>query len=164
MLILAVFQRKHKSSKVTIDNIRRIFSSFFSWLEDEDYIIKSPVRRIHKVKTGTQIKEVLSDENLEQLRDNCTRVRDLAMIDLFASTGMRVGELVKLNREDINSTSVSVSFSVKATRNVSCISMLVQRYICSNISQSGKTENKSIVCVSCQGHTIDYKYQELKQD
>ena len=99
---LTEYQEKKKSSKVTIDNIRRIFSSFFSWLEDEDYIIKSPVRRIHKVKTGTQIKEVLTDENLEQLRDNCTRVRDLAMIDLLASTGMRVGELVKLNREDIN--------------------------------------------------------------
>lgn len=99
---LAVFQRKNKSSKVTIDNIRRIFSSFFSWLEEEDYILKSPVRRIHKVKTGTQIKEVLTDENLEQLRDNCTKIRDLAMIDLLASTGIRVGELVKLNREDIN--------------------------------------------------------------
>lgn len=99
---LAVFQRKHKSSKVTIDNIRRIFSSFFAWLEDENYIIKSPVRRIHKVKTGSQVKEVLTDEHLEQLRDNCSQVRDLAMIDLLASTGMRVGELVKLNREDIN--------------------------------------------------------------
>ena len=101
---LAVFQRKNKSSKVTIDNIRRIFSSFFAWLEEEDYIVKSPVRRIHKVKTGTQVKEVLSDENIEQLRDNCTQTRDLAMIDLLASTGMRVGELVKLNREDINFT------------------------------------------------------------
>ena len=99
---LAVFQRKHKSSKVTIDNIRRIFSSFFGWLEEEDYIIKSPVRRIHKVKTGTQVKEVLTDENLEHLRDNCRQIRDLAIIDLLASTGMRVGELVKLNREDIN--------------------------------------------------------------
>lgn len=99
---LAVFQRKHKSSKVTIDNIRRIFSSFFAWLEEEDYIIKSPVRRIHKVKTGMQIKEVLTDENLEHLRDNCKEIRDLAIIDLLASTGMRVGELVKLNREDIN--------------------------------------------------------------
>ena len=99
---LAVFQRKHKSSKVTIDNIRRIFSSFFGWLEEEDYIIKSPVRRIHKVKTGTQVKEVLTDENLEHLRDNCKQIRDLAIIDLLASTGMRVGELVKLNREDIN--------------------------------------------------------------
>ena len=99
---LAVFQRKNKSSKVTIDNIRRIFSSFFAWLEEEDYIIKSPIRRIHKVKTGTQVKEILTDENIEHLRDNCIKIRDLAMIDLLASTGMRVGELVKLDREDIN--------------------------------------------------------------
>ena len=96
---LAVFQRKNKSSKVTIDNIRRIFSSFFAWLEEEDYIIKSPIRRIHKVKTGTQVKEILTDENIEHLRDNCIKIRDLAMIDLLASTGMRVGELVKLDRE-----------------------------------------------------------------
>ena len=101
---LAVFQKKHKSSKVTIDNIRRIFSSFFSWLEDEDFILKSPVRRIHKVKTGEQVKEVISDENLERLRDNCNCPRDLAIIDMLASTGMRVGELVKLNKSDINFT------------------------------------------------------------
>jgi site-specific recombinase XerD len=99
---LAVFQRKRKSSKVTIDNIRRIFSSFFAWLEEEDYILKSPIRRIHKVKTGSQVKEVLTDENIEQLRDNCITLRDLAIIDLLSSTGMRVGEMVKLNREDIN--------------------------------------------------------------
>lgn len=99
---LAVFQKKHKSSKVTIDNIRRIFSSFFSWLEDEDFIVKSPVRRIHKVKTGEQVKEVISDENLEKLRDRCSCPRDLAIIDMLASTGMRVGELVKLNRNDVN--------------------------------------------------------------
>lgn len=99
---LAVFQKKHKSSKVTIDNIRRIFSSFFSWLEDEDFILKSPVRRIHKVKTGEQVKEVITDENLERLRDKCKCPRDLAIIDLLASTGMRVGELVKLNRNDVN--------------------------------------------------------------
>lgn len=99
---LAVYQRKHKSSKVTIDNIRRILSSFFSWLEEENYIVKSPVRRIHKVKTGAQVKEVLSDENLETLRDSCTNIRDLAIIDMLSSTGMRVGELVKLNREDVN--------------------------------------------------------------
>ena len=99
---LAVFQRKRKASRVTVDNVRRIFSSFFAWLEEEDYIIKSPVRRIHKVKTGAQVKEVLTDESLENLRDTCVHPRDLAMIDLLASTGMRVGELVKLNREDVN--------------------------------------------------------------
>ena len=99
---LTEYQEKKKSSKVTIDNIRRILSSFFSWLEDEDYILKSPVRRIHKVKTGTNIKETYSDEALELMRDNCTELRDLAMIDMLASTGMRVGEMVLLNREDID--------------------------------------------------------------
>lgn len=99
---LTDYQARKQSSRVTIDNIRRILSSFFTWLEDEDYILKSPVRRIHKVKTGTNIKETYSDETLELMRDNCTELRDLAMIDLLASTGMRVGEMVLLNREDIN--------------------------------------------------------------
>lgn len=97
-------QSERNSSRVTIDNIRRILSSFFAWLEDEDYIVKSPVRRIHKVKTGTNIKETYSDETLELMRDRCTELRDLAMIDILASTGMRVGELVLLNRDDINFT------------------------------------------------------------
>lgn len=99
---LTDYQTERKSSKVTIDNIRRILSSFFSWLEDEDYILKSPVRRIHKVKTATTIKETYTDEALETMRDNCETLRDLAMIDMLASTGMRVGELVLLNRDDIN--------------------------------------------------------------
>jgi site-specific recombinase XerD len=99
---LTEYQSKNQSSRVTIDNIRRILSSFFSWLEDEDYIIKSPVRRIHKVKTTSSIKETYSDEDLEKMRDNCEELRDLAMIDMLASTGMRVGEMVLLNREDID--------------------------------------------------------------
>ena len=99
---LTDYQITKNSSRVTIDNIRRILSSFFSWLEDEDYIIKSPVRRIHKVKSSTVIKETYSDESLEIMRDNCNELRDLAMIDMLASTGMRVGEMVLLNREDIN--------------------------------------------------------------
>ncbi len=99
---LTDYQNDHKSSRVTIDNIRRILSSFFSWLEDEDYIVKSPVRRIHKVKSATTIKETYSDESLELMRDNCNSLRDLALIDILASTGMRVGELVLLNVDDIN--------------------------------------------------------------
>lgn len=96
------YERTRNSSKVTIDNIRRIMSSFFAWLEDEDYIVKSPVRRIHKVKTATVTKEVLSDEDLEALRDNCKNPRDLAIVDMLSSTGMRIGELVQLNITDIN--------------------------------------------------------------
>ena len=99
---LTNYQKRHNSGKVTIDNIRRILSSYFSWLEDEDYIVKSPVRRIHKVKTAKVVKDTYTDEELELMRDNCESNRDLAMIDLLTSSGMRVGELVTLNREDIN--------------------------------------------------------------
>ena len=99
---LTNYQRERHSSRVTIDNIRRILSSFFSWLEDEDYILKSPVRRIHKVNTASNIKETYSDETLELMRDSCSEMRDLAMIDLLASTGMRVGEMVLLNRDDVD--------------------------------------------------------------
>ena len=99
---LSDYQDLKKSSKVTIDNIRRIFSSFFSWLEDEDYILKSPVRRIHKIKTPRTIKEILSDEDIEVLRDNCKEIRDLTLIEILISTGIRVGELVKINRKDID--------------------------------------------------------------
>ena len=101
-IYLDSYQQKSRAGKVTIDNIRRILSSFFSWLEDEDYIVKSPVRRIHKVKTCKTVKETYSDEALEIMRDQCGNIRDLALIDLLASTGMRVGELVLLNREDID--------------------------------------------------------------
>ncbi len=96
------YQQTSGATKVTVDNIRRILSSFFSWLEDEDYIVKSPVRRIHKVKVGKTVKETYTDEALEQMRDHCDGIRDLALIDLLASTGMRVGELVKLNKADID--------------------------------------------------------------
>lgn len=99
---LTSYQKRKNLSRVTVDNVRRILSSLFAWLEDEDYILKSPVRRIHKVKTATNIKETYTDESLELMRDSCTELRDLAMIDMLASTGMRVGEMVLLNRDDIN--------------------------------------------------------------
>ena len=99
---LADYQEKKESSKVTIDNMRRILSSFFGWLEDEELIIKSPVRRIHKVKSSKVIKETYSDEELEKMRDSCDEIRDVALIDFLSSTGMRVGELVRLNIEDID--------------------------------------------------------------
>ena len=99
---LVAYQKINDCSKVTVDNIRRNISSFFSWLEEEDYILKSPMRRIHKIKTKTVVKETISDEGIEKLRDHCRELRDLAMIDMLYSTGIRVGELVNLNINDID--------------------------------------------------------------
>ena len=99
---LVDYQKINNCGKVTIDNVRRNISSFFSWLEEEDYILKSPMRRIHKIKTKQPVKETISDEAIERLRDSCKCVRDLAMIDLLYSTGIRVGELVNLNRSEID--------------------------------------------------------------
>lgn len=99
---LSEYQLKNNCSRVTVDNVRRNLSSFFSWLEEEDHILKSPIRRIHKIRTKSIVKEVISDENIEILRDNCGTLRDLAIIDLLFSTGMRVGELVNLDINDLN--------------------------------------------------------------
>lgn len=99
---LSEYQKINSCSKVTIDNIRRNISSFFSWLEEENYILKSPMRRIHKIKTNQQVKEVISDEEIEKMRDKCFCKRDLAILDFLYSTGIRVGELVNLNISDIN--------------------------------------------------------------
>ena len=99
---LSNYKETSTCGSTTIDNIRRVLSSFFSWLEDEDYIIKSPIRRIHRIKTPTTVKEVLTDENLEKLRDECQNIRDLSLIELLISTGMRVGELVNLNISNLN--------------------------------------------------------------
>ncbi|MBR5948715.1 MAG: tyrosine-type recombinase/integrase [Clostridia bacterium] len=99
---LVEYQQNGRCGKVTVDNIRRNISSFFSWLVEEDYILKSPMRRIHKIKTKTVVKEVISDESMERMRDACTEKRDLAIIDLLYSTGIRVGELVRLYISDVN--------------------------------------------------------------
>ena len=99
---LGDYRERSKCSGATIDNLRRVFSSFFAWLEDEDYIVKSPVRRIHRIKTTDAVKETFSDENIEKMRDYCTNLRDLSIIELFISTGMRVGELVNLDIADVN--------------------------------------------------------------
>lgn len=101
-IYLSEYKEINNCNSTTIDNLRRVLSSFFSWLEDEDYILKSPVRRIHKVKTASVIKETFTDENLEKLRDTSNCIRDLVLIELLFSTGIRVGELVKLNISDIN--------------------------------------------------------------
>ena len=145
-LYLDEYQSSGEAGKTTIDNIRRILSSFFAWLEDEDYIIKSPVRRIHKVKTCKTVKETYSDEALEIMRDHCETARDLALIDFLASTGMRVGELVLLNRDDIDFTNRECVVLGKATSSERYISMLEQRFTCRITCTRGQIITLHFLC------------------
>lgn len=125
---LSDYQQKSNCSKVTIDNIRRNISSFFSWLEEENYILKSPMKRIHKIKTNQQVKEIISDEDIEKLRDECSCARDLAIIDLLYSTGIRVGELVNLNISDMDLRLESALYLEKVEKSGEYI--LMQRLSC----------------------------------
>lgn len=153
---LSDYQKINNCSKVTVDNVRRNISSFFSWLEEEDYILKSPMRRIHKIKTKTPVKETISDESIEILRDGCKELRDLAIIDLLYSTGIRVGELVNLNCDDINfeerecvvfgkgEKERKVYFDAKAK-------LHIKRYL------DSRTDNNPALFV-----TLDYPHERLK--
>lgn len=89
-------------SKCSIDNIRRVLSSFFAWLEEEDRIMKSPMRRIHKIRADKTIKSPFTDDEAEQIKDSCFDEREEAVIGLLLSTGMRVGELSRLKIKDIS--------------------------------------------------------------
>lgn len=130
---LSNYQKRNNCSNATIDNVRRNISSFFSWLEEEDYILKSPMKRIHKIKTKTVVKNTISDEGIEKLRDNCKEKRDLAIIDLLYSTGIRVGELVNLNIDDIDLEGRECVVYGKATKKEKSTLMQKQRSILKSI-------------------------------
>lgn len=99
---------KKKVSNLSADNTRRILSSFFAWLFEEDYILKNPMKRIHKIKLIKKVKEAYSEEMVETIKSACSSIRDLAIIELLSSTGIRVGELVKMNKTDIDFNSKEI--------------------------------------------------------
>lgn len=99
---LSYYQCINNCNSTTIDGVRRTLSSFFTFLEEEEYIVKSPTKRIHKIKTDILVKETYSEEIIERLRNKCDNIRNLAIIDFLSSSGVRIGELVNLNIEDIN--------------------------------------------------------------
>lgn len=155
-MYLANYQRINNCSNATVDNIRRNLSSFFSWMEEEDYILKSPMHRIHKIRTKKQVKEIISDELIEQLRDSCKCIRDLAMVDLLYSTGIRVGELVKLNISDINfEERECVVFGKGDKERRVYFDAKAKLHLQSYINQ--RTDNNPALFVS-----LDYPYDRLK--
>ena len=149
---LVEYQQNGHCSRVTVDNIRRNISSFFSWLEEEDYILKSPMKRIHKIKTKTVVKDVISDESMERMRDACTEIRDLAIIDLLYSTGIRVGELVRLNIDDVEE-----NFNKIRIVDTSILKNLEDK----NEEKKVKNQNK-LTCTKCKDSSFNDR-EELRK-
>ena len=100
-LYISMYREKRHVSGAYLDNIRLVFSSFFSWLNAKGYISKNPAAGLDPIKTEKRIKKPLSDTELEKLRRKCRLERDLALIECLYSTGVRVSELIALNRKDM---------------------------------------------------------------
>lgn len=96
------YQLENKISNSTLDDMRRVYSSFFNFLDEEDYILKNPVKKIHHIKSKKSIKKAFSEEEIIRLQDSCTSKRDRALIDFLYSTGVRVSELCRLTITDID--------------------------------------------------------------
>ena len=99
---LIEYQEVRNVSRSTLDTMRLVFSSFYGFLENEEYITKNPVRKIHRIRSEDVLKPPFSDEELESIRKAAKSIRDLAIIDLLYSSGMRISELVSVNIRDIN--------------------------------------------------------------
>ena len=99
---------ENKSSMVTVDNYRRILNSFYGYCVTNGLLYKNPILKINAIKRVKKIKQAYSYEEIIFLRENLNTLRDKAIFELLLSSGMRVGDLVKLNHKDLNMNECAV--------------------------------------------------------
>lgn len=99
---LAWYKENRKVSNTTLENMRLSFNSLFRWLETEDYIDKSPMRKISTIKCDTQKEEIFTQDEIEKLKFGATNLRDRAIIAFLSSTGCRISELCDTNISDVD--------------------------------------------------------------
>ena len=153
------YQKINNCSNLTLDNVRRILSSFYNWLEEENFIIKSPMRRIHKIKTPTVIKPALSDEQIEVIRKSASQdKRNIAIIDMLLSSGIRVSELIGLNRSSIDLNSRSCIVFGKGAKQRETYFDVRTKIELENYLKTRKDDNDALFITSRKnGHSGTYK-------
>lgn len=113
---------KLPSQKVTVFNIRNFFTNergrgvsdtyvrwkrnilntYYNWLVNEKLVSANPLGNIGKIKVQKKVLKIFSDVEIELMKNACNNVRDEALISFLLATGVRVDELHKLNRDDVN--------------------------------------------------------------
>ena len=86
----------------SVANIRMYLISFFKWLKIENYIDRNPMDKIGVVKVDKKIQYIMTEEEQELMRCACRTPRDRAIVEILSSSGIRVSELIALNRDDID--------------------------------------------------------------
>lgn len=103
-LYLALYKENKKVSNRTLDNIRKTISSFFSWMHDEGHIGRNPAKALKQIKYIKEVKKPFTSVEREKLKNACSFLRDLALSEFLYASGLRVSEVVSLNRENIDFT------------------------------------------------------------
>jgi integrase/recombinase XerD len=101
-LFLAEYSKSKTLKNSTIQTEISILRSFFTWLENQDYINKSPMRKINQIKAEKRIVKSLNVEEFELLREGCKTLRERALVETFYATGSRLSEISGMSKDDIN--------------------------------------------------------------
>ncbi len=113
---MAVYQQQGNDSSTSMDGIRRIFSSFFNWLSDEDMIDKSPAKRLSKIKHDSYQEEPFTEWEMEAIMVYATDIKDKAIFEFLYSTACRVSELCQVKVSDINAVKKTVLLHGKGNK------------------------------------------------
>ena len=139
---IRVYLAMHTKSGLKNSSIATLISvlkSFFVWLENEEYLKKSPMRKIRNIKTNKYIRKALTPEELEMLRDACLSQRDKAIVEFFYSTGCRLDEAQQLDKKHID-------------------------WSTGKITVLGKGKKERIVFLNAKSKVHLWKYIELRSD
>ena len=139
-------------SPTTVNNDRRILSTFFQWLEDEDIIRKSPVKRTKALKEEKGDKKPFTDEDVVRMREACRDDRDRAIVELLLSSGMRVSEMCGLDRADVDLAARECEVLGKGRKRRTCYFSAAAKFYLEKYLESRDDGNAALIVSMAAPH------------